>query len=77
MNLKNAIGDTIRELRTERGMRLTDLSSKSHVSIGHISDIERGTTTVGGDMIESLAHGLELTATELVGEIYQYLKENA
>lgn len=75
LSLKSALGATLRKLRHERDLKLVTLSSKSHVSIGHISEIERGKTTGGFEMIQSIADGLELTTTELVKEIYEFLKE--
>jgi transcriptional regulator with XRE-family HTH domain len=75
--LKYAVGATIRKLRHDRAMNLVDLSKLSHVSYPHISDIERGATSAGFDILQALADGLELTTTELVKEIYDYLKEEA
>jgi transcriptional regulator with XRE-family HTH domain len=45
--------------------------------VPHISDIERGATSAGFDILQALANGLDLTTTELVKEIYDYLKEEA
>ena len=75
MPLKFAVGATIRKLRQERHLKLASLSLTSHVSVPHISDIERGATSAGFDIIQAIAGGLELTTTELVEEIYKYLKE--
>ena len=77
MSLKYAVGGTIRKLRQGRHMKLASLSRTSHVSVPHISDIERGATSAGFDILQALANGLDLTTTELVKEIYDYLKEEA
>ena len=77
MPLKYAVGATIRKLRHERHLKLASLSRTSNVSVPHISDIERGATSAGFDIIQAIAGGLELTTTELVEEIYNYLKEEA
>jgi transcriptional regulator with XRE-family HTH domain len=76
ITLQNAIGGTIRELRHDRKMTLRKLSSKSHIALSHLSDIERGRKNPPPPTLESIAGGLSLTATELIGEIYNYLKEN-
>jgi transcriptional regulator with XRE-family HTH domain len=57
-------------------MTLRKLSSKSHIAIGHLSDIERGKKNPPPPTLECIAEGLSLTSLELIGEIYEYLKEN-
>lgn len=76
MKLKHAMGDTIRTLRQERNMTLRSLSSKSHVALGHISDVERGIKGVSTELLEAIAYGLDLSTADLIGEIYEYLKDN-
>lgn len=75
MSLQTAIGSTIRGLRHERQMTLRDLCDKSYVSIGHLSQVERGQKNPPPPTLEALADGLEITIAELVYEIYQQLKE--
>ena len=76
MKLQYAIGDTLSNLRQERHMTLRNLSIKSNVAIAHISDVERGRKQLSNDLLESVAHGLNLSTVELLGEIYDYLKEH-
>ena len=75
MKLKTAIGTTLRGIRQSQGMTLRELSAKSHVGYGHISDVERGRKHVSGDLLEALAFGLDLSTTDFIGELYEYLKE--
>lgn len=76
MHLIQAIGMTLRELRHEQKLTLRQVSDRAHVSIGYLSEVERGDKSASGDMIEAIAKGLNISTTELVGEIYEYLKEN-
>ncbi len=75
MKLTNAIGGTIRELRQERNMNLRSLSAKSNVSLGHLSDVERGNKQASNELLESIAFGLDLSPADLIKEVYDYLKE--
>lgn len=72
MELKHAIGDTIRRLRKEQNMPLRKLSS--YVSIGHLSDIERGTKEPSSRIMEAIAVGLGVSTAELFREIAEYLE---
>jgi transcriptional regulator with XRE-family HTH domain len=76
MKLNNAVGSTIRNLRQEKNMTLRNLADKSHVALGYLSEVERGHKDASNQILESIASGLELTTIELVGELYEYLKEN-
>lgn len=76
MNLEYAIGDTLRDLRLERGLTLREVSTRSNVSLGYLSEVERGEKSASGSILEAICVGLDITMIDLVGEIYEYLKES-
>ena len=39
---RRSLGDVLRGLRTDQGLTLRDLSAAARVSLGYISEIERG-----------------------------------
>lgn len=57
------IGMKIKKLRSEKGITLKELSEKSELSIGFLSQLERGLTTIAVDSLEKLADilGVHLT----------------
>lgn len=57
------IGMKIKKLRTEKGITLKELSEKSELSIGFLSQLERGLTTIAVDSLENLAEILEVHLT--------------
>ena len=57
------IGMKIKKLRTEKGITLKELSEKSKLSIGFLSQLERGLTTIAVDSLENLAEILEVHLT--------------
>ncbi|MCB2291386.1 XRE family transcriptional regulator [Clostridium sp. CS001] len=57
------IGMKIKQLRTEKGITLKELSMKSDLSIGFLSQLERGLTTIAVDSLEKLAGILEVHLT--------------
>jgi transcriptional regulator with XRE-family HTH domain len=74
--LTNAVGDTIRRMRQEQGKTLREVAKDSHVSLGHLSEVERGGKQASFEVIESVAHGLNITTSQLIKEIYEYLEEH-
>lgn len=57
------IGSKIKELRTNKNMTLKDLSESSGLSVGFLSQLERGMTTIAVDSLEILAEILEVPLT--------------
>lgn len=68
MTLRVALGDVVRELRTERGWTLRKLSSKSSISLGYLSEVERGIKEMSSEVIQSVADGLGVPLAEIVVE---------
>lgn len=74
MELRYAVGNTIRRIRKEQFLTLRDVAQKQYISLGHLSDIERGTKEASNQMIELIARGLHLSTAQLLKEIYEYLE---
>lgn len=74
MELRYAIGGALRELRLERQLTLRDVSAKSYIALGHLSEVERGVKNPSTETLEWIAKGLSLTTVQLIGEIYEYLR---
>lgn len=68
MHLNIAIGDAIRTARMEKGMTLRDLSAKSHISLGYLSEVERGTKDVSSVVLDCVSRGLETPLYVLVSK---------
>ena len=62
MNLKTAIGKTIHRIRTSQGMTMRML--EPHVSIGHLSPVERGLKEVSNDMVDNISVAFQMTTAE-------------
>lgn len=52
------IGFLIKELRKKREMTLKDLSTACNLSVGFLSQLERGMTSIAIDSLEIIAHSL-------------------
>ncbi len=51
MVLNKDIGAKIKQLRTQKQMTLKDMSEKTNLSIGFLSQLERGLTSVATDSL--------------------------
>lgn len=59
-----ALGEVLRELRTERHKTLTELSP--YISIGHLSQVERGQKEVSSELLSTIASGLGMSVGEII-----------
>ena len=61
--MKKTIGSKIKQLRTQKSMTLKEFSEKTGLSIGFLSQLERGLTSVATDSLEKIANVLEVELT--------------
>ncbi|MEH1016920.1 cupin domain-containing protein [Micromonospora sp. CPCC 206060] len=58
------VGARIRQFRTERGLTLRGLASRSGLSIGFLSQVERGISSIGLTALGSVAGALDRSVAE-------------
>lgn len=63
--LRHELGDVLREQRQDQGRTLRDVSASAKVSLGYLSEIERGEKEASSEMLVAIsgALGLELSQT--------------
>ena len=57
--MKEEIGQKINQIRNEKGMTLKDLSEKTDLSVGFLSQVERGLTSIAILSLKNIAEALE------------------
>lgn len=63
------LGQRIRELRRERGWSLQRLAREAELSVGNLSQVERGITSASIKTLDRLARALEVPVSELLGNL--------
>ncbi len=76
-DLLSAIGETLRAIRTERGLTLRQVAEGAHVSISYLAEIERGEKDPSSRVLESVAGGLEIEVGDLLLRIAATLEPKA
>ena len=76
-DLLSAIGETLRAIRTERGLTLRQVAEGAHVSISYLAEIERGEKDPSSKVLESVAGGLEIEVGDLLLRIASTLEPEA
>ena len=64
-----SLGDVLRAERMRQGMTLRDLSSSARVSLGYISEIERGQKEASSELLASICSALDVPLSEILSEV--------
>lgn len=68
MLLREAIGSGLRRARTARRRTLRDISRAARVSLGYLSEVERGRKEPSSELLASICEALDVTVPELLSE---------
>lgn len=67
--LRVAIGEVLRQERTGCGMTLRDVCAEANMSLGYLSELERGLKDPSSEMLATLCDALGITMKELLAEV--------
>lgn len=67
--LRQVVGEALRELRTETGLTLRKVSTASMVSLGYLSEIERGHKEASSEVLGSICRALGVTLGQLMSSV--------
>ncbi len=67
--LREVIGDVLRRARTEQGRTLREVSDSARVSLGYLSEVERGQKEASSELLASLCTALDLPLSEVLREV--------
>jgi transcriptional regulator with XRE-family HTH domain len=66
---RRLLGDVLRAQRMRRGMTLREVSAEARVSLGYISEIERGQKEASSELLASLCSALDLPLSVMLSEV--------
>jgi transcriptional regulator with XRE-family HTH domain len=66
---RESLGDVLRGERMRRGMTLRQLSSEARVSLGYISEIERGQKEASSELLGALCEALDVALSDVLREV--------
>jgi transcriptional regulator with XRE-family HTH domain len=66
---RRLLGDVLRDRRTQRGLTLREVSAEARVSLGYISEIERGQKEASSELLASLCDALEVPLSAVLREV--------
>ena len=74
--VRDAIGEVLRDERTEQERTLADVAETAAVSVQYLSEIERGRKEVSSDLLSAVCDSLEVEVAEVLEPIAQHAGQN-
>ncbi len=66
---RRLLGEVLRTRRLEQGRSLRDLCAEASVSLGYMSEIERGRKEASSELLASICAALDAPLSELLSEV--------
>ncbi|MBF0955155.1 MULTISPECIES: helix-turn-helix domain-containing protein [Actinomycetaceae] len=67
--LRTEIGDVLREIRRKQGRTLREVSSEAQVSLGYLSEVERGQKEASSELLDAISEALGVPLWYILREV--------
>lgn len=64
--LREVLGGELRRLRTAQGRTLRDVSARASVSLGYLSEVERGEKEASSELVLAICGALDVRLSDLL-----------
>src|SRR5437763_11469012 len=72
--LRQVVGETLRGLRMRQRRTLREVSATARVSLGYLSEVERGQKEPSSELLAAICSALDVELSELFAEVSQTLR---
>jgi len=69
MLLRDHMGAALRRRRVAQSQTLRQVSAKARVSLGYLSEVERGQKEASSELLASICQALEIELADLLAEV--------
>ena len=66
--MREAIGGSLRRARTEGRRTLREVSRRARVSLGYLSEVERGRKEASSELLAAICEALEISLSDVLAE---------
>src|SRR5437660_8123108 len=67
--LREVLGDVLRQARITQGRTLRQVSDSARVSLGYLSEVERGRKEASSELLSAICDALELPLADLLSNV--------
>lgn len=73
--LRHEIGDVLRDVRQRQGRTLREVSHDARVSLGYLSEVERGQKEASSELLASICEALDVPLSAMLREVSDRIAE--
>lgn len=73
--LREVIGDELRRRRQDQGRTLRDVSAAAAVSLGYLSEVERGQKEASSELLGAICGALEISIADVLTSVTAHIVE--
>lgn len=74
--LRTMIGDELRERRLGQGRTLRDVSGAARVSLGYLSEVERGQKEASSELLAAICGALQVPLSDVLRSVSDKVADN-
>ena len=74
--LRTHIGSALRAARIEQGRTLRDVAKSARVSLGYLSEVERGHKEVSSELLNAICSALDLSLSTILVDVATVVKNH-
>ena len=67
--LRTHIGSALRQSRISQGRTLRDVAKEARVSLGYLSEVERGQKEASSELLNSICQALDLSLLAVISDV--------
>jgi transcriptional regulator with XRE-family HTH domain len=71
--LRHVIGDELRRRRQDQGRTLRDVSAAAAVSLGYLSEVERGQKEASSELLAAICGALDVPLSDVMHSVTNHL----
>jgi transcriptional regulator with XRE-family HTH domain len=74
--LRRGVGDVLRDHRLAQGRTLREISGSAAVSLGYLSEVERGEKEASSELLASICAALNLPMSRMLSDVSERVAES-
>lgn len=72
--MREALGETLRRTRTGQGRTLREVSADARVSLGYLSEVERGQKEASSELLAAICSALDVPVADVMSDVGDALR---
>lgn len=72
--LRHAVGQSLRQVRTSQRRTLRDVARDARVSLGYLSEVERGQKEASSELLNAICTALGLSLSQVMNDVTLEIK---